>query len=216
MIDATRGSEQSATTAPDPSMAQLAPSPSPARNRLLISAVVVALVAAVFSPNILRPSVSGPNSDSTGSWSALPSHRQVMTTASVAARTWPRVDIYSIDDVPGAQLVRAWVVDESVLAGFDDTLDESSYESGLSFITAAMPEFDAERDALPQSVGWGDSTFLILLWDIDSCDVLDVVPAASARVESRTTFRTSSKENLPAYAAPGFDVELLRRTGACA
>lgn len=196
-------------------MAQLAPRPSRARNRLLLFAGAVALVAAVFSPNVLRPSVSPPNDGQFGSWGALPSHGQVMTITSLAAQTWPRVDIRSIGDVPGAQLAGAWMVDESVLADFDDTLDESNYESGLRYIEAAMSSFDAERDALPQSLGRGDTAILIVLWDIDSCDALEVVPPVPARLETRTIIRTSSTENLPDIAAPGFDVETLRQSGTC-
>jgi len=157
----------------------------------------------VFSPNVLRPSVIPDNGGYSGMWSALPSQREVMTITSVTAQTWPRVDVRSISGVPGAQLVGAWMVDESVLADFDETLDESSYESGLLYIEAAMPGFDAERDALPQSLGHGDLASLIMLWNIDSCDALDVVPKVPTRVESRTIVRTSHTENLPEIAAPG-------------
>jgi len=213
MIDATLDSEP--TWAPDPSMTQLAPRPSRARNRLLIVAGAVALVAAVFSPNVLRPSVNDPNGSSSGSWRVLSSHREVMTITSMTAQTWPRVDIRSIDKVPGARLAGAWMVDESALADFDDTLDESSYESAVAYIEAAMPGFDTENDALPQSLGHGDPAFLIVLWDIDSCDALDVVPTVPARIETRTIVRTSNTEDLPDIAAPGFDVDALRRTGTC-
>jgi hypothetical protein len=215
MLDATPDSGPTPTSAPDPSMAQLAPRPSRARNRLLLLAGVVVLIAAVFSPNVLRPSVNRPNSGYFGSWSALTSHRQVMTVTSMTAQTWPRVDVRSIDDVSGVQLAGAWMVDESVLADFDDTLDESRYESGRSYIEAAMPSFDAERDALPQSLGRGDTAILIVLWDIDSCDTLDIIPPAPARLESRTIVRTSHTGDLPEIAAPGFDVDTLRQSGAC-
>lgn len=134
---------------------------------------------------------------------------------SLAAQTWPHVEVRSVDGVPGAQLTGAWIVDDSVLAGFDDTLDESSFGSGLSYLVAAMPGFDAERDALPQSLRRGDTAMLILLWDIDSCDALDTVPTAAATVEARTILRTSHTEDLPDIAAPAFDVDILRRTGSC-
>jgi len=215
MTDATPSSASTPTLVLDPSMAQLAPRPSRARNRLLVLLAVVALCGAVFSPNFLRPSVIPDNGGYSGSWSALPSHREVMTITTITAQTWPRVDVRSIADVPGAQLAGAWMVDESVLAGFDDTLDESGYESGLSYIEAAMPGFDAERDALPQSLGHGDDAILILLWVIDHCDTLDLVPKVPARVKTRTIVHTTHTESLPEIAAPGFDVDTLRELGAC-
>jgi hypothetical protein len=135
-----------------------------------------------------------------------------MTITSVTAQTWPHVDIRSIDDVPGAPLVRAWMVNELVLAGFDDTLDESEYESGMSYVKAALPGLDIERDALPQSLRRGDSATLIVLWDIDNCDAL---PQEGAQLKSRTFLGTSSTEIIPDIGAPGFDVEVLRRTGIC-
>jgi len=215
MFKATLDSVSTAASVPDPSMAQLAPRSSRARNRLLLLLGTVSLVAAVFSPNVLRPSVIPHNGGYSGSWRALPSHREVMTITSITAQTWPRVEVRSIADVPGAQLVSAWMVDDTVLADLDDTLDESSYESGLSFIEAALPGFDAERDELPQSLEHGDLAILIVLWDIASCDTLDVVPKVPARVETRTIVRTSLTENLPEIAAPGFDVDTLRESGAC-
>lgn len=196
-------------------MELLAPLPSRARNRLLILAGAVALAAVVFSPNVLRPSLNPPDGSQSGSWTAMPSHREVMTTTSVTAQTWPRVDIRSIDDVSGARLAGAWIVGESVLADFDDNLDESSYESGLAYIEAAMPGFDAERDALPKSLERGDTAILIVLWDIDRCDALHVGPEASASVEARTILRTSRTDKLPDFAAPGFDVDTLRLTDIC-
>jgi len=213
MIDATLDSEP--TSAPDPSMTQLAPRPSRTRDRLLLVAGAVALVAAVFSPNVLRPSVNEPNGSSSGIWSALPSHQEVMTITSITAQTWPRVDVRSIDNVPGARLAGAWLVDDSALADFDDALDESSYQSGVAYIEAAMPSFDAESDSLPQSLGHDDHAFLIVLWDIESCDAFDVVPTVPARVDTRTIVRTSNTEDLPDIAAPGFDVDALRQTGTC-
>lgn len=197
-------------------MLQLAPTPSRGRNLLLIAAVVVALVAAVFSPNILRPSVSRPGGSSGGMSSVLASHRQLMTASTMTAQTWPRVDVQSIGDVPGASAAGAWVVKESDLAGFDPPLDESNYESSLSYLTAAMPGFNAELDALPQPLGRGERAILVVLWDIDDCDDLDVNPRATARVGLGTIIGTSATENLPDFAAPGFDVELLRSTGVCA
>ena len=196
-------------------MSQLVPRPSRTRNLLLIAAVVVALVAAVFSPIILRPSVSQPDT-SGGMSSVLASHRQLMTATTITTQTWPRVDVQSINDMPGARAAGAWVIEESDLEGFDPPLDESDYESGLSFLNAAIPGFDAELDALPQPLGRGERSVLMVLWNIENCDELEAGPEASARVDLSTLIGTSTTENLPEIAAPGFDVDLLRRTGACA
>ena len=216
MREATQEASQAATPTADPSMAQLAPRPSRFRKRLMVLAAVGVLAAAVLSPNVLRPSVSQSNSGSSGSWIGLPSQLQVMTTTSMTAQTWPHVDIESIEDLPGVQLVGAWIIDESVLEGFDTTIDETSYKSGLSYIEAALPGFDTERNALPQALGRNESAVLVALWDIESCDNLDAISGVPARLELRTIFHTSSTETLPDIASPGFDVDAFRRTGVCA
>lgn len=216
MVGATQIGGQAETTTQDPSMLQLVPRPSRTRNLILIAAVVVALVAAGFSPNILRPSVSQPDGSSGGMSSVLASHRQVMTASTMTTQTWPRVDVQSVDDVPGASAAGAWILEESDLASFDPPLDESNYESGLSFLTAAIPGFDADVDALPQPLGRGERSILMVLWNIENCADLEAGLGAFARVDLGTIIGTSATESLPDFAAPGFDVEFLRRTGACA
>ncbi|MEO6123490.1 MAG: hypothetical protein ABIR32_07240 [Ilumatobacteraceae bacterium] len=211
MSDATLTS----ISTPDPSMDRLAPRPSRARNRLLVLVGVFILVAAAFSPNLLRPSLSPPNGNQSGSWSALPSHREVLTTASVAAQTWPRLALRSVIAVPGARVVGAWIVEESVAAALDGTVDESYYETGLEYLAAAMPGLDLEGDALPKSLDHGDTASLIILWDVDACDELVANPDVSAALEARTAVRTSRTVDLPDFAAPGFDIDLLRRSGIC-
>lgn len=212
MIDATSAS---ATTTPDPSMERLAPRPSRVRNLFLVVVGIAALLAAWFSPTVLRASLSPRDGSQAGSWSALPSHREVLTTSLLTAQTWPRVDVRSVDDVLGARVAGAWIVDASVREAFDDTLDESDYESGRSYVEASMPGFDAERDALPASLEHGHSAFLVVLWDIDSCEALETGQAAQATVGARTVLRTSRAVDLPDFAAPGFDVDTLRRSGIC-
>lgn len=212
MIDATF---ESSTSTPDPSMERLAPRPSRVRNLLLVLAGIAVLLAAWFSPVVLRASLSPRDGSQAGSWSALPSHRQVLTTSLLTAQTWPRVDVRSVDDVPGAHVAGAWIVDASVSGAFDDSVDESDYESGRSYIEASMPGFDAERDALPTSLDHGHSAFLIVLWDIDSCDELEAGQTSPATADARTVLRTSRAVDLPDFAGPGFDIDALRGSGIC-
>ena len=78
-----------------------------------------------------------------------------------------------------------------------------------------MPGLDVEGDALPKSLDHGDSAFLIVLWDIDACAELLADPEATAAVEARTAVGTSRIVSLPDFAAPGFDIDTLRRSGIC-
>lgn len=215
-MSATESSSMSDTPAADPTLTALAPTSTRPRNRLLVLTICTVLVAAMFSPTLLRPSVVPANGGSFGSWHALPSHRQVVTITQVTGQNWPSVELRSVLDVPGAEVENAWMVDDSVLVDFDDSVDESAFDSGDAYLRGAMPEFDPAADALPRRIGRDQSGILIVLWNVTGCDALDTVEPAPAMIALRTVVRTGHREELPAIAAPGFDVATLREVGACA
>ncbi len=219
MFNATLGAsmtdETVNETAPDPSMAMLAPTSTRRRNLLLALAGFALLAAAWLSPALLRPSVVPANGAGAGSWHALPSNRQVLTMTQVTARTWPNVELRSVVDVPGADVAGTWMIDDAVLAGFDDAIEESAFDSGEAYLRAAMPAFDTGADSLPRRLGHGQSAILVVLWNVAGCDVLDTPEPVPAPIELGTVIRTGRREELPPIAAPGFDVDTLRRSGTC-
>lgn len=68
-------------------------------------------------------------------------------------------------------------------------------------------------EMLPQRIGNGDHTQLAVLWHITDCARLQPTDWAEVRLQS--ALHTSSTDELPDTASPGFDVDTLRREGVC-
>ena len=215
MSNATVDSPPAESSSPDPSMTRLAPTRSRARNRILVAAGFATLVAAWFSPNLLQPSIDETNGAHAGSWSALPSHHQVLTMTSLNSQTWPRVGVRSVVAVPGAEVAGAWIAAESVIADGHDDVDDADFDTGRDYLEAAIPALDFRADQLPRNVERGDTALLIVLWDIVSCDTLDSSSPPPAAVRLRTVVGTRGQADLPDIANPAFDLATLRESGTC-
>lgn len=196
-------------------MARLAPQSSRRRNVLLLVAGVAVLVAAAFSPIFLRPSVLDDNGAFGGSWTALPTNHQVITMTQLAPANWPGVDVRSVGDVPGASVAQAWLIDEATQSTFDDAIDEADFDSGVEYLTAAMPALDVAADSLPSHVDRNESAMLVVLWNIENCDPFAAATPELPRIELRTIVRTSRHQTLPDIAAPSFSLDTLRESGTC-
>lgn len=200
-----------ATVSVDPTLATLIPQRSVRRN-LTLSVIVVLLFAGVWaSPSVLRPSVD--SDASAGAWWALAPHHQVFAALRLEPDGWPNVDIQSVGNLPGAEVAGAWLLADA-LAEFDDRLDPSDYSSGLDYLRAAFPRRDlGPANQLPRSVDTGETTQLLILWDITDCSQL--IELQQPVIEFRTVLGTTTHEPLDEIASPAFDLNTLTEAGIC-
>lgn len=196
----------------DPSLEALVPRRSRFRNLALGAAGVAVLVGAFMSPAMLRPSVVS-ESDVSGSWSALAPHPWILAVVELQADAWPKVDVQSVADLPGARVAGAWVLADG-LATFDDQLDPGAFASGEDFLEAALaPGSLPVADALPRSLDLGETASLVILWEITDCSQLGA--GVEAQVELKTVLGTTNHQGLGSLSAPGFDVQTLTESGIC-
>ena len=154
----------------------------------------VALVAAWFSPHALRPSLDD------GAGSAATSQvfpGQVLVVSESSVRAWPEARLEGVDDIPGARVAAAWLVD----AEQGSAMLASDAEDPFAVLEATYPEADLPAGGnLPATFRTGDAVRLAILWDVDDCAALDEDAEAFATI--RTALGTSVRTPLPWTARP--------------
>ena len=194
----------------DPALSVLVPASSKLRNWLLFSGALLALGATWFSPRILKPSAF--SQSFAGMNSALGPRRAVLTITELRMHGWPRVELISVGDVPGAVVDGSWVI-PNALNAFDDKIAAADYSSGASYLNMALRgRAPSEKNRLPIKLHNEQRSQLVVLWRITDCAQLT---EQSPRLRMRTFVGTNAGEQLPKIASPGFDRELLRTTRAC-
>lgn len=199
------------STAPesDPTLPTLIPQPSNRRNLLFASAALLLLVGVWTSPQVLRPSVVSDISG--GGTTALAIQHQVVTMVQLTPDGWPRVELQSVGDLPGARVAGAWVISGSV-AQSEVMADPSDYPTGLAYLSASYPRSDfGAATRLPHRLDPGESAQLLILWDIADCTLL--TEGRRPSVELGSILGSSTNEQLPDWASPWFALDADADTG---
>lgn len=185
----------------DPTVESLLPERSTGRNVALAAAGVLLLVAAWWSPAVLRPTVE---SVASGSWGVEGTDRGVLATGQVVLHDGPAAMVTAVSDVPGARVVGAW------LAEWDATTAPRAATGTAREVAESLAGPDA---ALPALLGSGDDAALVVLWEVTDCAALveGVEPEASVRGALGTTTTVA----LDALLGPAFDLTLLEDAGVC-
>jgi hypothetical protein len=194
----------------DPTLSSLVPQRSVGRSVALIVLALLGVIGLWASHGVLRPTVV---SDSGGAtWTALPTHDQVVTVVLLDPSGWSR-SLRAVTDVPGAQVAGAWLfpIEEIDL---DDTVEPADFADGLAYLEAAFAARDfGESSQLPQRVPRSGPSQLVVLWNITDCATLDTGPAPQA--ELRTWLGTTTRQSLDEFVRPGFDMATLTEAGIC-
>ena len=170
--------------------------------RLTVTALlaVLALVGAWFSPPVLRPSL-----DSLGSGSAssleLEHLSQLLTTSTITPRAWPTATLTAVEPVSGADVAAVWLLPTPTEDA--DVLPTKPYDP-LAVLRAYYPDADVPTGGnLPQRFASGDQLDLVILWDVHSCDDLEMEAQPQATVRSALG-TTRSDDPLWEANAPGY------------
>jgi hypothetical protein len=198
-------------TSPDPTLAALVPQPSRRRNVLLAVAGAFILWAAWASQPILQPSVG--RHGSSGSWSALGPHHELVAAITLTADTWPYATLAGVDGVAGADVAGAWLLPGTTDLEALPSQRPAEYATGLDLLRAQLPGKDLDGAELPQRLHNGGQATLIILWDITDCSRLR--EDEQVRVEIESLLGTTSRAPLAAFASPGFDRQTLLSSGTC-
>jgi hypothetical protein len=168
------------------------------------------LIATWFSPRILKPSTF--SRSFVGMNSALGPRQAVLTITELRVHGWPRVELVSVGNVPGAVVDGSWLI-PSVLHIFDDEVAAADFSSGASYLNMALRgRAPSKNNKLPIKLDDEHRPQLVVLWRITDCAQLT---EQSPMLRMRTFVGTNVDEQLPEIASPGFDRELLRTTRAC-
>ena len=210
MIDGTASAMSHADPESDPTLSSLVPQRSIGRSVALIGLALLGVIGLWASHGVLRPTVV---SDSGGAtWTALPTHDQVVTVVLLDPSGWSR-NLRSVTDVPGAQVAGAWLFPLAEI-DLDNSVEPADYADGLAYLEAAFTARDfGESSQLPQRVPRNGPSQLVVLWNITDCATLDAGPAP--RAELRTWLGTTTRQSLDEFMRPGFDMSTLAEAGIC-
>lgn len=200
----------SSTAVADPTLSTLVPQPSRRRNLLLGVVGAFILWAAWASPPMLRPSIA--RLGSSGLWSALGPHHQVLVVVGLTADVWPYATLSGVDDVAGADVAGAWLL-PSAIDNVTFALTQADYANGLAYLKAQLPGQDLEAAKLPQRLRNDGTATLIILWDITNCSHLQA--SEPVNIEIRSVLGTTRRTSLVEFARPGFDLKTLVDSGTC-
>lgn len=149
----------SQATVGDPTLEALVPRGSWWRSAVLVVLGVVLLVASwVVLPRVM------PTVTTNGGMAAefAPESREV-AVVDLAPHAWGGVTVRSIDDVPGAHVLDAWAYPGTVT--FDHPMPEGV--SSADFLATLV----RDSDRLPRTLPSGQPATLVVLWQIDSCQM---------------------------------------------
>lgn len=201
----------------DPTLAALVPAATRRRNVALVTAAVLALGAAWFSPRVLGPALDD------GGWGGSAdvgtADRTVAVTLTSTPLVWPWATVTAVDDAPGATVLGAWLMpaDDARRALEDGGAPaaEPGPRTGRQALGGAYPVDRLEATALPQRLRTGEEATLAILWRIDDCGALD--PAHEPVVRVRTVLGTPATTTIDATFGPAGDMtaDLPRDAGVC-
>lgn len=199
----------------DSTLETLIPRPSRARNFILIVLGALILAAVLVGPMLLQSSISK-DSSGTRSWAALGPHPFVLSVVSVKADGWPSVKVDSVTNVPGASVADVWIMPEGTRGENGDIRSAANFAHPWEYVEAYYGATADNR--LPQQLDDGESASMLILWEIEDCELLNQTDQPEVRL--KTLFRTTVTESLsqdPVYdfVSPAFDIETLIESGTC-
>jgi hypothetical protein len=149
----------SQATAADPTLEALVPRGSWRRSAVLVVLGVVLLVALWAALPRLMPTVTTDG----GMASEFAAEGREVAVIDLVPEAWGGVTVRSVEDVAGAHVVGAWAYPGAV--SFDSPMPE-----GLSS-TDFLATLVQDSDRLPRTLPPGQPATLVVLWQIDSCQV---------------------------------------------
>jgi hypothetical protein len=149
------------TATTDPTLEALVPRGSAARNVVLVLLALALLAAVWLLPPVLRPAVV---TTSYGGGSVFPAESREVTLTTLEPRGWGGVTVRGVDDVPGAHVVWAWVLEGDHVEGAVTTLAGLGAADWVAQVIGA-----GDQDRLPRTVAAGRPATLVVLWQVDDC-----------------------------------------------
>ena len=192
----------------DPSLDSLVPRPTAGRNLALLGLAAALGTVAWFSPTVLAPTLRAGDVGG-GAWQTFGTDG-VLTTSELSPAGWPSLVVESVEDVPGAHVVGAWVLPpEAQLLGSPTVAHPESLA-----LEDVLPGVDlGPATALPQRLSPGQTGHLLVRWEITDCQALVATDPPVAVL--RSAIGPRHREVLQEWAGPAFDLTLLVDSGAC-
>lgn len=169
----------------DPTVDALVPRPRWWRPVVAALVIALALVAAWFSPVVLRPTLM-----SSGGWTT--SHDQtdqVLTTHWVEAHGIPAVTVREVRPVPGTEVLGAWLLHAEPGA---DGPPVGELPDARSTLEALVPPAVLNSATLPARVDNGATAWLVVAWQVTDCQSLADAVAAGGLLEDEPYVRIST------------------------
>ena len=97
---------------------------------------------------------------------------------------------------------------------FDGGASPQGFPDGRSYVRAMVGERRwPTLKSLPSDLAYGVDGYLLVLWKVDDCRVLDATRRPDLSL--RTVLGTRAHERLSDMSTPAFDLATLRSTGIC-
>lgn len=210
----------------DPTLAELVPPRTRRRSALTFAGAVLVLVAAAFSPWVLRPGF-GDGSGGAG-WSAGAGDRTLVLAVQATPRAWPAATITGVVAPAGTHVVGAWALDtDAANAAMPSALpaQTGAPQTWREAMGALVPvELLDATTALPQRVTGGRSVTVAMALRVDDCAALaaqvaadDASTSAVPLLRWRSVLGTPTTSKASASLGPASETALdaLRTAGVC-
>jgi hypothetical protein len=192
-------------TGADPTLAALVPRRSPLRNTVLTGIAVLVLVAAWTSPAVIRPAIDPSYGGGLGVVGD-----QVITWRSVEVRSWFGATLEHVEDVPGARVLDAWLVDGDEWIGPDPRTTATDHDDASSYVRAVVGSDRLADRTLPRRTDVDTEQFLVIVWDVDCGALADPTDTVPVHLSTVPGF-----DRVDHMAIFGLETELLDEEGAC-
>ncbi|ACZ30123.1 hypothetical protein Xcel_1092 [Xylanimonas cellulosilytica DSM 15894] len=205
----------------DPTLASLVPTRTRTRNAVLVVAGICLLLAAAFSPRVLRPTFADGNSG--GTLSVAAGDRTIVTIVQGGTNAWPWATITGAVAPPGTHVVGMWVT-SGPGSPLDDTFPPASSGPETTWQDLLAPSGVAiAANTPPQRVTRSHDATAVVVWQVDDCTALrDAAdsrddPRGTPFLRWRTIIGTSTTSGTWVEHTPLGDsaLDLLHETGVC-
>lgn len=155
----------------DPTLDALVPRGSAARSAAFVALGLALLAGLWFLPPLLRPDVVGHSAGGSAGWFA--GDRRVVFFETLHPQGPGEIRVLGVEDVPGARVVDAWVLDGDHFVPPDAIHPGPAGEpqSASDYLAVGVPAAD-ESTHLPRWIAAGRTATLVVLWEIRDCGAL--------------------------------------------